>query len=92
MSLTVTIDVPSEVEPQVRAAVPDLGAFAREAFAVQLFRDGVYSHYDLGRALGLDRFETDALLKRYRVTEHGLTHADLDADRDTLDRLFGPAR
>lgn len=38
----------------------------------------------LGQTLGLDRFETDVLLKRHRVTEQSLSHEDVDADVQSL--------
>jgi hypothetical protein len=38
--------------------------------------------------LGLDRLETDAWLKRRQVFEGSLTAADLEADRQMLDRVM----
>jgi hypothetical protein len=46
----------------------------------------------VGAALGLDRFETDALLKRHQVFVGGLTLADLELDRKTLEEVLGPVR
>ena len=45
------------------------------------------THYELGQSLGLDRFETDALLKCHEVTEHSLAHEDVDADVKSLNEL-----
>jgi hypothetical protein len=45
------------------------------------------THYELGQSLGLDRFETDALLKCHEVTEHSITHEDVDADVKSLNEL-----
>jgi hypothetical protein len=42
--------------------------------------------------LGLDRFETDAYLKRHNVFEGSLTMEDLQSDRQTLDRVMGKVR
>jgi len=92
MTLTLTIDLPPELERALQATAGDTNRTAREALAVSLFREGRLSHADLGRALGLDRFETDALLKHHEVTTGGLTRADLEADRVTLDKVLGPAR
>jgi hypothetical protein len=39
--------------------------------------------------LGLDRFETDALLKRNNVTEYSLTDEEIDADVVKLRELAG---
>lgn len=42
---------------------------AKEALLVDLYRQGGLSHHDLGVALGIDRFEVEALLKRHGVVE-----------------------
>ena len=90
--MNVTIELPPEVERALHAAGRSASQAATEALAVSLFRDGQLSHAELGRALALDRFETDALLKRHQVTVGGPTIEDLEADRQTLDRLLGPVR
>lgn len=92
MSLTVTIDLPAELERTLRASERDLCATAKEALAVSLFRQGKLTHAELGGALGLDRFETDALLKRHQIGAGGLTLADLEMDRAALERVLGPVR
>lgn len=56
--------------------------------ALKLFRRGELSHYQLSQVLGLDRFETDAWLKRRGVFEGSPTTADVEQDRLTLDSLF----
>jgi predicted HTH domain antitoxin len=91
MSLTVTIELPAELERALRGSESDLGSAAKEALAVSLFRQGRLSHAELGRALGLDRFETEALLKRHQVTG-GTTLADLEVDRSSLEQVLGPVR
>ncbi len=90
--MAVILELPSELEQRLRAKTPELGDDVREVYAVELFRRGVLTHFELSRMLGIDRFETDALLKRYRVSEHGLTHDDVDADVKSLDELLGPAK
>lgn len=89
MSLTVVVDLPAELETRIRSANPDLDSYAREVLAVQWFREGELSHFALARTLGLDRFETDALLKRYRVEEHGFTHDEVDAEVASLNESLG---
>jgi len=71
--MAVTIQLPSDVEQRLRAPTPDLDAQAKEAVALDLFRRGKLSHFELSRILGLDRFETDACLKRHNVLEGSLT-------------------
>jgi hypothetical protein len=67
--MPVTIQLPTEVEQRLRAEAPDLDAEAKEAMLVELYRQDRLSHHELAQALGLDRFETDAVLKRHNVTE-----------------------
>ena len=91
MPLSVTLDLPADLEEKVRRESTNLDTDVKEAYALELFRRGKLMHYELSRALGLDRFETDAYLKRHGVFEGSLTMADLEADRQTLERLLGKA-
>lgn len=90
--MAVTIQLPNDVEQRLRAETSDLDAEAKDAVALDLFRKGKLSHYELGRVLGLDRFETDAYLKRHDVVEGSLTMEDLNAQGETLDRVLGAVR
>lgn len=90
--MAVTIHLPLDLEQRLRAQLPDLDKEAREAVALDLFRRQKISHYELSTVLGLDRFETDAYLKRHNVVEGSLTMQDLDEQTDTLDRILGPLR
>ena len=91
MPLKVTLDLPAEVEERLRRETPNLDADVKETYALELFRQGKLSHYELSRVLGLDRFATDAYLQQHKVFEGSLTMADLEADRQTLDRVMGGA-
>jgi predicted HTH domain antitoxin len=92
MSISISVNLPPDVEERLRVEYPDLSAAVREGFAVELFRRGILTHFDLGRVLGLDRFETDALLKRHQVAEYSPAHEDVDADVESLKELLGPTR
>jgi predicted HTH domain antitoxin len=87
--MPVVIEFPKDIEESLREANPNLEHDAAEAYAVELFRKGTFSHYELSRALGIDRFETDAVLIRHNCYEHSYGKADLEEDRKTLRRLFG---
>jgi predicted HTH domain antitoxin len=89
MTISLTVNLPPEVEQQLRAESGDLGSAVRESFAINLFRRGILTHHELGQVLGIDRFETDALLKRNGVTEYLLTHEDIDADVSGLKEFLG---
>jgi predicted HTH domain antitoxin len=84
MSVTIRIDLPADVEQKLRSETSNLAAEVKEAYALELFRRGRLSHYDLARVLGLGRYETDAYLKRHQVFEGSLTMEDLEGDFQTL--------
>jgi len=90
INVSISVNLPPDVEQRLRAESSDLSAAVREGFAVELFRRGILTHFALGEMLGLDRFETDVLLKRHEVAEHSPTHEDVDADVGSLENLLGP--
>ena len=90
--MSVTLELPKDIEDKLRRENPNLDSDVREACAVALFRKGTVTHAQLSRILGLGRFETDAVLKRHGVTEQALTPADLEADRNTLRKVLGVAQ
>ena len=92
MNVNFAINLSPDVEERLRVESGNLSDAAREAFAVELFRRGILSHCGLGQSLGIDRFETDALLKRHCVTEHTLTHEEVDADVKGLNELLAASR
>ena len=67
--MAVTIQLPADVEQRLRAENLDLDSDAKEAMLVELYRQDKLSHFELSRALGLNRFETDGVLKKHKVTE-----------------------
>lgn len=92
MNVNVSINLPPEVEERLRAESPDLAAAVGEGFALDLFRRGILDRYGLSQTLGLDRFETFALLKRHQIFDGTLTHEDVDADVKSINELLGPPR
>lgn len=87
--MSLTVELPWDIEEKLRQENPNLDADAKEACVVELFRQGKINHFQLSRILGVDRFATDAVLKRHRVEEQSLTGADLESDRDTLRKVLG---
>lgn len=78
--MALTIELPAEVEQRLRTENSDLDAEVKEAMLVELYRQDKLSRYELSVALGLNRFETDAVLKKHRVTEDLPTPVELEED------------
>jgi len=89
--MSVTLEFPRDIEERLRQENPNLDSDATEAYAVELFRQGKLNHFQLSRVLEIDRFETDAVLKRHHVEEQSLRDADLEADRVTLRKVLDHA-
>ena len=87
--MAITVQLPADLEQRLRAQTPDLDAQAKETLLVELYREDKLSHYELSQVLGLDRFETDGVLKRHRITD------DLPTDEEyhaALVRLGVPTK
>jgi len=67
--MSVTFQLPADVEQQLRAQQLNLEAEAKESFLVDLYRRGKLTHLALSQALGLDRFQTEDVLHKHNVTE-----------------------
>lgn len=88
--MALTIELPAEVEQRLRAETPDLDSEAKEAMLVELYRQDKLSHYELSQALGLDRFETDGVLKSHNVTEDLPTAEEIEEGLRRLRQLVRP--
>ena len=87
--MTISFQLPSTIEEQLRKQLVDLDQIAKEAALVELYRQEKLTHHELATALGLDRFETEALLRRHHVTEDCLSLEELDQQLTTLRKLTG---
>jgi predicted HTH domain antitoxin len=90
--MSITFQLPLELEQKLRAETPNIEAEAKEAYALELFRRRKLSHSELSKLLGLDKLQTDSYLNRHHVLEGSLTMADLEEQTQTLDRVLGPVR
>ena len=66
MKSRLSLQLSKDIEERLRAAGIDLTQMAKEALLVDLYRQHKITHHQLGEALGLDRFDTDVLLKAPR--------------------------
>jgi hypothetical protein len=76
--MTVSFELPSEIEQILRREYADLNRAAKESALVEMYRQEKITHRELSGALGLARIETDGVLKAHNVTE------DLPDDEETL--------
>ena len=66
--MTISFELPQDIERQLRTVGADLNVEAREAYLVELYRRERTAHHQLAEALGLSRLETDGVLKRHGVS------------------------
>lgn len=65
--MTIGFEIPRDIEQELNARGAGLSQEAREAFLVEQYRQRKISHHQLGRALGLDDYETDGVLTRHGI-------------------------
>jgi hypothetical protein len=66
--LQVTIELPDDLADQIRKSSGDIARRMLEAFAVESYRSGAVTGWQVQQLLGLkNRFELDAFLKRAGV-------------------------
>jgi hypothetical protein len=78
--MSVTFQLPGELEEHLRRDVADFDAAAKEAMLIEFYRQDKISRYELSQALGLGRIETDGVLKKHNVTEDLPTTEELEED------------
>ena len=81
--MTISFEIPREIEQQIRTEGVDLGQEARESYLVELYRQDRIAHHQLAEALGLSRLEVDGVLKRHKIAS-GPTLEELRAEIGSL--------
>jgi predicted HTH domain antitoxin len=76
--MSVTFDLPNNIEKDLRRQLGDLNQAAKEAALVELYRQDKLSQHELAEALGISRLEVEAVLKKHNVTEDLLSVEDYD--------------
>lgn len=82
--MAISFELPGHLEEHLRASLGNLDRAAKEAALVELFRQGVVTHHEFAEALGLTRFEADAVLKAHNVTEDLPTREEQKAEVERL--------
>jgi predicted HTH domain antitoxin len=87
--MSISFDLPADVEEQLRRDHANLDGLAKEAALVELYRQGSISQHQLAESLNKTRFEIDELLKQRNVTEDLVTAEEVAEQVATLRRLLG---
>ncbi len=66
--MNISFEIPPGIEQELRDGGRDMNREAKEAYLVELYRQEQITHYQLAEALGLNRYETDGVLKRHEVS------------------------
>ena len=84
--MTLTIPIPDPLGQILRRNIGgDLDTYAREAMAVQLYRERKLYHKQLAEILGVDRWQADEVLHRHGVVD--LTPEEIDRQFQTIRSL-----
>ncbi len=90
--MAIMIELPTEIEADLRHQDPLLDHHARDRFLVALYQAGQLSTGDIAVILGFEtRFQAGEWLAEHGACQN-YSSDDLDADRQTLDRILGPVR
>lgn len=85
--MTISFDMPRGIEELLKSQGLDPAQIAKESSLVELYRQRHITRHELGAALTLERFETDALLKRHGVTEDLPTPMEIAAEVERILRM-----
>jgi hypothetical protein len=87
--MVISFQLPTDLEQTLRHDVQNLDAQAKEALLVALYRQDKITHFELSQALGMDRLETEGVLKKHNVTEDLPSPKEIGEDVGKLRRLLG---
>lgn len=92
MSLAITLDVPKEIEMKLRSEGESLNTVAREALALELYRQERLDFYELSQMLGLDKIQTSELLQRHKIYIGSITMEDLEEQQRMMEEVMGKVK
>jgi hypothetical protein len=87
--MSISFELPSSVEQQLRREHANLDVVAKEAAMVDFYRQGRITQRQLGLSLDKTRFEVEELLKRHKVIEDLDTADEVAEQVAILRRLLG---
>lgn len=90
--MAITIQLPSDLERELRQRIPDLDRAAREHFVVASYQRGELSVGDVAEILSLPTRAEACRWLRERGVAMNYSLDDLEQDRHQLDELIDPQR
>ncbi len=66
--MNISFEIPQDIEQELHTNSLDTNHEAKEAYLIDLYRKERISHRQLADALGLNRYETDGVLKQHKVS------------------------
>jgi hypothetical protein len=88
--MAITIQIPPDIERELRRKDPQLDIKTRDLFLVSNYQSGKLSTGDIADILGFDtRFQAEEWLAAHGANQN-YSLDDLESDRQTLDRILGP--
>jgi len=88
----ITVQLPEDIAQGLEAKWKDLPRAALEAMAIEAYRTGVLSGYQVRLMLGFQtRYELDGFLKQHNVWEKAYSLEDFKKDDETWQHLFKKA-
>ena len=87
--MQITVDIPDSLAAQLKGD-PDVSRRVREALAVEGYVSGTLTRGQVAESLGMTFYEAEAWFVR-KGLHRNYDLEDLEADRQTLDRLLSGA-
>jgi predicted HTH domain antitoxin len=88
--MAITIQLPAEIEQELRRQTPNLDESAREQFLISKYQEGKLGTGDIAETLGFEtRYEPQRWLAE-RGVPINYSLAGLEQDRKNLDERLGP--
>lgn len=84
--MQITIDLPDEYARRVESHLPHLSRRVLETLVAEAYKAEYFTSAEVGRILGLSRFEVDAFLKQHEAYLSYSIH-DFNQDMETLNQL-----
>ena len=86
--MTINLNVPEDIAQHLAAHGQDLSRVALEAIAIEGYRSGTLTGYEVRRLLGFQtRYELDGFLKQHNVWEKAYSLEDFQKDEETWQRF-----